>query len=373
MKKNNKKQLIKDLKQFLKMYLFSLTASLVTVSLIDMYSYKDNIYYHHELKLSDKEVEEMENLVSTTIGEEITINDNSIVLDAAIENKSLTEEEKQTVYKFKDLLDDNPYLDKTNAYDNLQKLNIIYDEDADRDDNVLGFYVNTDDEITIIQDNDKKETMLHELVHCIYSNNYIPKLPKFFNEGMTELLTNEYFEENPFIEKVSYPYEILMVKILCEIVGEDKVLESYSKGDIKILEEELGKKTGLSEPHELIENMESVSNSLENRKEIDKQAVTNIIETLKRYYNENYEFDSIEYEMYLYNKEHLEKLYEKDPITSYQINLMLDGYYVKPYFSTKLKEKFPNPFHAEYYQDIYGRDDYKVIIKSRKNKEKESI
>lgn len=358
-----KKINLKELKSFFKLYLYSLTASVITLTLIDLYAYRDNIYYHNEIKLSDKEIENIEELVSETIGEEITVDNNSILLDAVIENENLSESEKEFIYSYKDLLEDNPYLDKANAYNNLKKLDIKYDENADYGKDVMGVYINTDNEITIIEDTSEKETISHEVIHCIYSHKYIKRLPRFFNEGTTELLTNEYFSKNPFKETKSYPYEVTMVKILCEIVGEDKVLEAYSKEDITIVEEELRNKTNISEPKEIIERMESTSEALQNDKKIDEEKVQDIIAFLDRYY-EKIDSDSIEYEMYLYNRNIISGLYDKTPNVKYICNLVENGYYIKAYFSNKLKEKYNNPYHVDYYQDIEGYNDTKKYVKN---------
>lgn len=358
-----KKRTLKELKSFLKMYLYSLTASVITLTAVDLYAYKDNIYYHNEIKLSDKEIEEMEELVSETVGEEITINNNSIVLDAVIENENLTESEKEFIYSYKNLLEDNPYLDKTNAYNNLKKLDIIYDKNADYGKDVMGVYINTDNEITIIEDTPEKGTISHEVIHCIYSHRYIKRLPRFFNEGMTEILANEYFSKNPFKETTSYPYEITMVKILCEIVGEDKVLEAYSKEDMTIVEEELRNKTNISEPKEIIERMESTTTALQNNEKIDAEKVRDIIVFLDRYY-ENIDNNSIEYEMYLYNKNIVKGLYDKTPNIKYICNIVENGYYIKPYFSEELKDKYNNPYHIDYYEDIEGNNDTKKYVKN---------
>ena len=367
--KKQKRNLVKEMKLFLKCYFYTLCAGAIVFKAADIYAYRDNIYYHSELKLSDEELKELEEEVSTALGQPVKEKDNAIIIGAAIENDNLTETEKETIYQFTDLLNDNPYLDKTNAYNNFEKLDIIYDSEADYGKDVMGVYINYDNEITIIKESDDKGTILHELVHCTYSNNNFHKLPRFLNEGMTELLTNEYFMENPFIEETSYPFEITMVKILCEIVGPDKVLETYSTGDIKILEEALAEKTGLAEPHELIENMESVLNSYEEDKKVDKEKLNDINSFLDKYYSE-VDKSSMDYELYIYYKHIINYLGTDSPELGYIYDLMLDGYYVKPYFSSKLKEKYKDVFKAEYYQDISSKNDDKKLIKYNKITEK---
>ena len=362
-KKKIIKQLLKDVKVFIRFYVISLLVSGLLIETIDLYHYKDNIYYHDELKLSDKEMEEIEEKVSTTIGVPITKEDNAIVLDAVIENENLSKDEKEILYNYVDLLEDNPYLNKSNTYNNLEDLDIIYDKDADYGKDVMGVYDNTPNAITIIEESENQDTIHHELVHCIYSQNTYNRLPVFFNEGMTELLTNEYFAEDPFKEEVSYPYEITMVKMLCELVGEDVVLESYTKKDIKILENKLGEVTNLCNPHEFINYIDSVMTSLEKDKKVDEEKLSSIVDVFDRYY-ENYPEDSIEYKMYKYNTKTLKYLKYDNPYSVYKCSLMMYGYYAKPYFSEELKEKYKEPVLIDYYKGIEGKNDNKEYVKT---------
>ena len=365
----NKKRILKEIKTTLKMYGYVLFIAGFIVKGVDIYRYKDNIYYHKELKLSNEELNELENKISNEIGQDVNDSDNTIVFGAVLENDNLNCYEKETIYQLSDLLNENEYLDKTEAYDGLRKLDIVYDEKADYGKDVLGVYDDYENKITIIEDNTSKETLLHELIHCTYSDDNYHKLPKFINEGMTELLTNEYFSENAFIEEKSYPYEITMVKMLCEVIGEDKVLEAYSKEDISIIEDELNKVLEIDNADELLENMNNLTASLEENKEISNEDIENVTNIFDKYY-EKYDKNSIELEMYLYNKQVLKLLKTECPYLSYEYLLITNGYYVKPYFSEKLKSKYKTPFHAEFYQNIEGKNNTKIYCK---NKEKESI
>ena len=374
MKKNSKrnkklKELKNNINSFIKFYTYSFIIFFILIEILDAYKYKDNIYYHDELRITDEQLEELEEEVSKTIGKKITEEDNTIVLGAVLNNKHLTEKEKEIIYECDDLLEDNPYLIKSAAYNNLEKLDIKYNEDADFGKEVLGVYIQGDNEITIIKDNSENDTIHHELVHCIYSQHYYETLPKFFNEGMTELLTNEYFADNPFLEEKSYPFEITMIKMLCELVGEDIVLETYSKEDISILENAIKEKTNLSNPHEFIEYIDSVMTSLEEYKTIDEDKLSSIINVFDIYY-ENYDKESIEYKMYKQNTTIMKFLKSSVPYSAYEYELMLNGYYVKPYFNKDLKDKYPIPFHVEYYQDLESKNDIK---KYSKQKEKRSV
>lgn len=315
---------------------------------ISNYNNRNNIYRNNEIVINEEEQEKLEKIVSEATGKEVTIDDNSIILSAILNNDKLDEKEKDMFYKVTDLLEDNPYIDKENAYRNLQDIKVVYDPTADYGENIVGTYLIFQNKIVIISDNKNNTTLFHEIIHSIYTNSHRREnLPSFFSEGMTELLTDEYFEDKPFIEITSYSYEIIMVKLLCEIVGPDKVLETYSKGDMKILEDELTNKLGLSEPHELIKSMDNICRKIKKEeKDIDTD-INNLMGVLYKYYESNYSVDSIEYEMYLYYQRLLAEIKERPISITYPEYLAINGYYVKPYFSKKLKDKYKEAFHAE--------------------------
>ena len=350
--KNKLKSLKKNAKIFILAYMTTTLLSIILVKLIDLYVYRNNIYYHEELRGSDEEINDLEENLSLEVGVPITRDDNALVLNAVLENENLTDEEKNIIYGYVDLLNDNPHLNKDIAYENLRGLEIEYDENADYGKGVMGVYMGGfDNKIEIIEDNAENSTISHEIIHCIYGDKNFKKNPKFFNEGMTELLTNEYFSDDPFTETTSYLYEIHMVKILCEIVGEDKVLEAYSKEDIGIVEKELTKKTQLSNPKELLQSMENISNAIQEGTKVSEEDINNVELLLSTYFENNVDKNSIEYEMYLYNSELMKLALDKHPQVSYVYDEISKGIYTKVYFSKKLKEKYPNPVHINYFED----------------------
>ena len=347
----------KALKKMWKIYLIGLGTALVSMQLIDLYNNRNNIYRHNRLKLDKEESKALSEELTIVSRRKITEDDNALVISAVLENDNLTEEEKEYIYNLVDLLNDNPYLDKTYAYKNLREVDITYGITPDKDYRkaVIGTYTDELNKIEIIDKEYRDETMYHELIHCVYGDDYIVKVPSFFNEGMTELLTNEYFSENPFLEELSYPFEVTMVKILCELIGEDKVLEAYSKEDISIVEKELKEKIGINDPEEFLDSMERMSYCLQNQKSINKSDLNNILFTVTNYYENNVEVFSKEYDMYIYNT-NLLKLLKKDfPYTSYKYYLTSQGYFTKAYFSKKLKEKYPDPQHVNYFYNLSGK------------------
>ena len=225
---------------------------------------------------------------------------------------------------------------------------------------MAGVYKKTDDKIIIKSDTKNKDIFKHETVHCIYATDCYNNLPLFFIEGMTELLTNEYFSDAPFIEETSYPYEILMVKMLCELIGPDDVLKVYSTGDIEYLEEKL-KENKINNPKELLNSMQNISKTFQKRETVNIKDLNNILLELDSHY-ENINTSSTKYQIYLYNTEFLSTIINEDPIIEYEILLMEKGYYIKPYFSEKLKEKYSKSYCINLYEQENDKSKIKTLF-----------
>ena len=69
----------------------------------------------------------------------------------------------------------------------------------------------------------------------------------------------------------------------------------------------------------------------------------------------------------------IEGLCDDDPNFTYIYNLIENGYFIKPYFSSKLKEKYKEVKHVNYFQDISGKTAKKTLIKTGKNNDYDSI
>ena len=168
--------------------------------------------------------------------------DEFLMLYSIFDNGNLSAAEKNTFYGYYSIILDNPYLNREEAYRSLSKVKVDYgDRDSSVAQNVLGEYEFGDYTIHIYDKEYTNSVLLHEGVHCLYTNSKTAGLPTYFNEGMTELLVNEYFSFDPFYEGVHYPYEVAYVKMLNELVGSDTVLKAFSTGDFSLITNEIQK------------------------------------------------------------------------------------------------------------------------------------
>ena len=82
--------------------------------------------------------------------------------------------------------------------------------------------------------NTEEKTEYHEKIHLTGEFPY-----NFLNEGMTVCLTDEFNENSEKSSTNDYYQASVFIRLLSELVGEDAVLESYSKRDIRIINERL--------------------------------------------------------------------------------------------------------------------------------------
>ena len=215
----------------------------------DLWYLEHNLFEDDKLVAGNIKVEYLSSILEKKLG--VTIDDENkdeyLLLDAVVKNRNLTEQEKAFCYKYIDIFLDNPYLNKEAVYRNLLNLNISYkDRPSNIEETVDGIYSSRFN-IEVYEDNNSKSVLSHELIHCISHNSKSNSLPRFFREGMTELLNNEYFSENPFYELKYYPFETIAVKMLCEVTSPDTVLKAFSYGDISYITKEMEKYLGSEE------------------------------------------------------------------------------------------------------------------------------
>ena len=272
-------------------------------------------------------------------------NRNLLILYAVLRNNNLDDNEKDCIYKLSTLICENPYLDIELSYDSLSKLKIEYLGKSDEyDDDTLAVYSNNDNTISVFQIKEETnyEILLHELVHSIFTNDKTIKLPKFLIEGETELLTNEYLSNTPFLEKATYPYEVTMVKLLCEMVGADSVLEAYTTGDLNAINSKLIYDDNYFETTKFLNNIDIIFKALSNNEKIPEKSYNEFIVYMDKFFENNYSNDQEKQELYEYYKGIFNKIYKDDPYTEYNNYINENGIIIKPYYSEQLKNNYPN-------------------------------
>ena len=270
----------------------------------------NNIYNGQNLKISSSEIEK----IKTKIEEELNISinekeiNNYLMLNAIIENTKLIEEEKlETMQDAIILIKDNPYLNKECTYQALLNVDITYKErPSTKKESIIGEYHQEDFIIyyknnIYIYDNCVENVFEHELIHCLLINYQNRKCPYFLKEGLTELLATEYFTKNPYIQTTCYPFEVLTVKILCELLSEQTILKSYTTGNMYLIYDKLSKIDEKENAKQFIEEVNRILYRRNKGQSITKEEVENIHYRFLKYYllafNDNLNQEN--YERYL--------------------------------------------------------------------------
>lgn len=202
--------------------------------------------------------------------------DNYYLLNAVYNNEKIDDELKSQLYQLLPLIENSPDFNKENSYKTLSELRYSFvEEDVDDAElPVWGAFLPGYDLIKIFCKDDtlKEMTINHENIHALFTQSR-KNTPSFFREGVTQLLTKEYFTDDPYSIYVgipnysdSYVYipEITMVKLICDLVGSDKVLEAFVEGDITIIYEALSNITGtVADAKVLIDSFENIIEEIE--------------------------------------------------------------------------------------------------------------
>lgn len=308
----------------------------------------DNLFCGNSLSISSDELSRVVSSLEKELGIKIPEEhqDEYSLLYAVLENDCLTESEKQVFYSFIDIIKDNPYLDREEAYRSLRNVDVLYKcRPYIYDKSVQGVYSHKYESIGIFEKDEDNSILIHEGIHAIFCNAKTDCLPEYFKEGMTELLVNEYFSDKPFLELENYPLEIAGVKMLCEITSPEVVLEAFSKGDMDIIAKDMAKVTGD------IEVARSALASFENaflkykdelpddRKDLTDEEIANgCIPIFRCIVTAKYEESDRRRVSYFYNEILVGNIFYPDTYNCYVDDLVEFGTDHKAYFSSRLKQ-----------------------------------
>ncbi len=307
---------------------------------------KELIYNFQEINYMNENLDVILNEIEDATGIDTDDNPNLLPLYGTLKNEKLDESEKSLIYSLDELIKDNPYMDKNLSYLSMRELDIEYKERPNNiDDIIVGLYSLKNNRIDIYNTKEKVESeiVIHEIIHSLFHNGKTALLPSYIEEGVTELLTNEYFASNPFLESTTYPFEIATIRIMCEMVGEEKVLKAYTTGNMAEIDMDLARKMGVADTTVFMIDLKEIFDELEQGHPIDsikKQRILSYLDTFfaAKLKNTN---DTNQADIYFYNRDILDMMDKKDDFSNYWLYTQEHGYYTKAYFSKKLKAEYP--------------------------------
>lgn len=351
------------------LYFTALASKLVSSSIKEEYS----LFSNREVIVSDECIDTAVSLLEEELG--ITISNNKedyLLLNAIRENDNINEKDKKQLYQLIDFIKENDYLNRERVYETLLEVDIIRTEKKeDVQKIIVAEYTPINNTIALYDQEEltkeekkknEQEVLAHEGIHAIIYTQSLRTIPRCLNEGMTDLLTNEYYTSHPFLNN-RYSYEIAFVKMLCEIIGEEKVLEAYTTDKPDILYKELSKYTAKSKTEieksilimdkaliEFYNNKEEKANAKEEQKEMElkpvsltkerKETLDFFDKCIENKIEKNIGFDPA---IYQYNKLLLSTVFLEYPIDNYyEIWENYSPFYSKAYFCEELKETGKN-------------------------------
>lgn len=317
-----------------------------SVFLLCDYKLKNPVTDDTRIEIIENEDELLEELEDST-NLSATEKNNQVVFHAVLKNNNLNNKEKELIYNLTDVVDDNKNIDKVSIYNVLKNLDIEYTTRPESyDESVYAIYSYKENKIYIFGNENELnlKIILHELIHTLFTNEKTINLPKYIIEGVTQLLTDEYFSSIPFIEKNTYPFDVTMIKILCEMVGSEKVLEAYTTGNMDIILEELNK----SEPEEMnkqfLNDINIVFNHFSDKLEIPEGTYNEMINYMDNYFRYKFSKNPDMLNLYNYYKNGLNLMISENPYDNYSCYIIDNGYYKKAYFCEELGRTTNNTF-----------------------------
>lgn len=247
-----------------------------------------------------------------------------LLLNAIYKNNQLDEEIEECFYNLLPIIQENPYLDKKRAYYTLYDVKYIQSEPINdytqaiynlRDNYIEDFSWKSEEE------NSQMYTKSHECIHTLFNQNKLNYGSEddityitFIIEGVTELLNREYLGNDPYSthtglydhnDSFVYPTYVITVKLLCEIIGSDTVLEAYTKNDMSIIYEALANIKGtVEEAKNLIHNINNLLHEFQDNTGEKLHDDNDVFSELSYYHsrkNETTKFSNTDLDIFTHN------------------------------------------------------------------------
>lgn len=181
--------------------------------------------------------------------------------------------------------DFSEYLQVDDLLNTIETLEIVQEEDSVFDnENIVGYYDRYENKIVIspeVSEGYEKDSVLfHEGWHylsqggfSIYSDVFDGYIGNGIDEGMTQMLTNEYWMSDN-----SYAINICYVQALAELVGSDKMKEAYVSDDgLYMLIDEMSNYMSEDDAYSMIKNVDiAVSNHQSYAKTSNEEDLANM-------------------------------------------------------------------------------------------------
>ena len=163
--------------------------------------------------------------------------------------------------------DNNDYLDQKDILNSFSSLKIVITSNdkllTNTSDNIIGRYDQETNTLYLKEGLDEdvlNTTIFHEFLHFLSKSGFVSTsfnkngyIGDALNEGMTQLLVNEYFKNQLFV----YSNEVSVTKALVEMVGSDFMRECYFSHDLDSLIDELSKYVSHEDVISLLKNMDN--------------------------------------------------------------------------------------------------------------------
>lgn len=180
-----------------------------------------------------------------------------------------SDDEKKEILNLTKLVirDNNDYLDQKDILNSFSSLKIVITSNdrllTNTSDNIIGRYDQETNTLYLKEGLDEdvlNTTIFHEFLHFLSKSGFVSTsfnkngyIGDALNEGMTQLLVNEYFQNQLFV----YSNEVSITKAIVEIVGSDFMRECYFSHDLDSLINELSKYVSYEEVISLMKNMDN--------------------------------------------------------------------------------------------------------------------
>lgn len=180
-----------------------------------------------------------------------------------------SDDEKKEILNLTKLVirDNNDYLDQKDILNSFSSLKIVITSNdkllTNTSDNIIGRYDQETNTLYLKEGLDEdvlNTTIFHEFLHFLSKSGFVSTsfnkngyIGDALNEGMTQLLVNEYFKNQLFV----YSNEVSITKVLVEMLGSDFMRECYFSHDLDSLIDELSKYVSHEDVISLLKNMDN--------------------------------------------------------------------------------------------------------------------